>query len=334
MDYLDSVHSLPFEITRDSLEDTHRLLGDYVTRTPVVSIPKQRLMDRGPSTLLIKLETLQETGSFKFRGAVNNLLSLDPQQRRRGVITVSSGNHGIALAEAGRRFCVPVTVVVGRNANSYRREQMAERGAVVEVADNVQHAFELAKTCAVRDGLKMVHPYDGVATIAATASLGFEFHEQIRAIEGCVDALVLPVGGGGMAAGVATAFKLLSPNTKIFAVEPAGAPTFSLALKKGRPVWLETMDSIADSLGAPIFGEDAFVACSKSIDEVVLVEDSEIRTAMRYIFDQFHQYVEPSAAATMAAILGALRPKLLDKKVAVLFCGANVAPSVFASYLS
>ena len=306
----------------EKIEKTAAQLAPYVTRTPIVTFPGNRL-EEGVGTLTVKLETLQDTGSFKFRGAINNLLGLETPASRRGVITVSSGNHGIAVSEAALRFGIPATVVMGTGANRYRRELIEARGARVITAKTAREAFNLAHTVAAEQQLAFVHPYDGQRTILATASLGLEFIDQCLSQGVSLDALVLPIGGGGLAAGVAMAVKLRSPETMIFGAEPAGAPTLTRALEAEMPVWLDEIATVADSLGAPLVGEQSFAICRDLLSDVVLLDDQQTITAMSKIMTSFRLLVEPSAAVSTAAVLGPLRERLKGKKVGVIFCGAN-----------
>ncbi len=306
----------------ESLEKTAAQLAEHVTRTPIVTFGGNRL-EEAVATLTVKLEMLQDTGSFKFRGAINNLLGLrsDPG---RGVITVSSGNYGIAVSEAAFRFGIPATIVMGVGANQYRRRQIEARGARVLTAATVREAFNLAQNLTVEQQLTFVHPYDGPRTILANASLGLEFMGQCLAQGTHLDAVVLPIGGGGLAAGVALAVKLLSPATLIIGAEPAGAPTYTRALEAGMPVWLDEIATVADSLGAPVMGEESFAICKDLLSEVVLIDDPQTLTAMSKILSSFRLLIEPSAALSTAAVLGPLRNQLKGKKVGVIFCGANV----------
>lgn len=308
----------------ESIEKTAAQLAPYVTRTPIVTFPGNRV-EEAVGTLTVKLETLQDTGSFKYRGAVNNLLSLEAAASRPGVITVSSGNHGIALSEAARRFGIPATVVMGVGANRYRREQIEARGARVLTAATVREVFTLAQTLAAEQQLTFVHPYDGARTILATASLGLEFIDQCSSQGTRLDAVVLPIGGGGLAAGVALAVKLRSPGTLLLGAEPAGAPTLTRALEAGMPIWLDEIATVADSLGAPFMGEQSFAICKDLLSEVVLLEDQQIMAAVSKIMTSFRLLVEPSAAVSTAAVLGPFRDRLQGMNVGVVFCGANAS---------
>lgn len=313
----------------ESLTETLARLAPHVTRTPMVRLADRRLID---APVMMKLEALQESGSFKFRSAVNNLLTLG-ERRRQGVVSVSSGNHGIALAEAGRRLDTPVSIVVGRSGNRYRRERMIALGADVLIAETIAEAFDLAAQVVDRRGLSYVHPYDGEATIAATASLGLEWIDDCLASGGLPDAIVLPVGGGGLAAGVAHAFHLRSPATLVFTAEPFGAPTFKTALEEGRPTPVQLTPTVADSLGGPVMGELSFEICRRLVRETVLVAEEDIKAALSTIFTALRLYLEPSAAVALAAVRGPLRAQLVDKSVGILICGANIDVASFAALL-
>lgn len=313
-------------LTPDAIARAAARLAPHVVHTPVVELDGARLGLDGMQ-LALKLEHLQTAGAFKFRGATNHMLG---EAGRRGAVTVSSGNHGIALAEAGRRHGARVVVVLSRHANLWKRERMAERGAELHVAPDNVAAFAMARDFAERAGLVFVHPYDGLPTLEGTASLGHEFAAQA----GPLDAVVVAVGGGGLAAGVAAALHAADPDTEIFGVEPVGAPTLTRALAAGAPVTIEAPATIADSLAAPIAAPMSLALCRDHLANVVTVSDEAIVAAMRRLYLALRQAVEPSAAVGLAALDGPLRARLAGRRVGLILCGANQDPAAQLAMLA
>ncbi len=312
----------PLALSRDGIEAAARRLAPHVIKTPVVEVEGAAFGLPG-ATLVFKLELLQVTNAFKFRGAVNHMLAMAEAGEHGGVVTVSSGNHGISLAEAGRRFGVRVVVMMGPKANPWRRERIQALGAEVRIIEDLNLAFEVAEHLAVEDRLRFVHPYDGVQTLEGTASLGLEFGRQA----GRLDAVVLPIGGGGLAAGMGFGMRALQPDLTVFGVEPTGAPTMSGARAAGAPVALTHIETVADSLGAPKAAPLSFALCQEHIAEVLLLDDAETEAAMREIYSVLRQAIEPSAAIGAAAVLGPLRERLAGQRIGLILCGANQEPT-------
>ncbi len=308
-------------LSRPDIEATAQRLAPFVVRTPTVTVAGERL-GVPEIELEIKLEQLQTTNSFKFRGAMNHLLGLAGDKNCAGVVTVSSGNHGIAVAEAGRRVGARVVVLLSASANLWRREQIEKLGAETRVYANGENPFAQAAALGAREKLHFIHPYDGTETLLATATLGLEFCRQVEPL----DAVVLPIGGGGLAAGTSVAFKSLQPTMTVYGAEPEGAPTITSAWETGVPVALRHMSTIADSLAAPMAAPMSLGLCRANLAEVLLLNDESILTAMRVIYSTLHQVVEPSAAITTAAVLGPLRERLAGKRVGLILCGANQDP--------
>jgi threonine dehydratase len=262
---------------------------------------------------------LQRGGAFKFRGAYNFLSRMDPDIRRRGVIAPSSGNHAQAVALAAKLFGVPATVVMPTTVTAAKRAGAERLGARVVLAgtttaDRMAGAEELV----MREGLTLVPPYDHPVIIAGQGTVGLEIADDMPN----VDAVLVPVGGGGFSAGVASAIKLRLPNARIIGVEPSGAPKLSRARAAGRPVKLEHTGGLADGLLAVEIGHVTFAHHQQYLDDVVLVDDAALRRAMRLLLDRMKLVVEPSGAITVAALLeGKFTPR--GPTVAVL-SGGNI----------
>ena len=303
------------------IDAAHSLVAPLVYRTPTVDWAGSSLESRlGGTQILCKLELLQRTGTFKARGALMNLLHLEEAARRRGVTAVSAGNHAVATAFAARELGTSAKVVMLASANRFRIDRCRAYGAEIVFADDVHSAFDLVEKIRQEDGRYFVHPFDGERTILGTATVGREIILDVPD----ADAVIVPVGGGGLCAGVATAVKLTNPSCEVFGVEPVGADSMSRSRREGRPVTLERVDTIADSLGAPMSLQYSFDLCNAHVDEFVTVSDDELVAAMRLIFDDMKMAVEPACAASTAALLGPLESHLAGKRVVVIFCGSNI----------
>jgi threonine dehydratase len=269
--------------------------------------------------VLVKPEMLQRGGSFKFRGAYTFVSRMDPSMRSRGVIAPSSGNHAQAVALAAKLFGIPATVVMPTTVTAAKRGGAERLGAKVVLAgtttaDRMQRAVEIAR----QEGSTIVPPYDDALIISGQGTVGLEIVEdapQTRTV-------LVPVGGGGLSAGVATAVKLLDPSIRVIGIEPAGAPKLSKARAAGVPVRLSSTSGVADGLLAVEIGAVPFMHHQQYIDDVVTVDDSALRGAMRFLLDRMKIVAEPSGAITIAALLeGLVRPA--GPVVAVL-SGGNI----------
>ncbi|GAB4406207.1 MAG: threonine/serine dehydratase [Bacteroidia bacterium] len=313
--------------TLEAIAEAHAWLRTRVLTTPVQpwhSPEKDRLLGQ-ETGVWIKLELLQHGGSFKARGALRVMAELDEPQRARGVTAVSAGNHAIAVAYAARSMGTIATVVMPRTANPFRVQRCEALGAKVVLAEDVQAAFEEVERIREREGRYFVHPFEGPLTALGTATVAWEYLQQVPDI----DAYIIPIGGGGLAAGMAAAIKQHSPHCAVFGVEPMGADSMSRSLAAGQPVRIGQVQTIADSLGAPFALPYSYALCSQYLDEVVRVDDDALVQAMRLSFTEFKLAVEPAGAASLAALLGPLRERLRGRRVGLIACGANIDPARF-----
>lgn len=310
-------------------------LGDLVITTPVRLLRDHALeMAVGASTRVwLKEELFQRTGSFKPRGALSVMLDLDTASLARGVTGVSAGNHAISLAYCARTLGTTAKVVMPRNANPFRVQVCNELGAQVELVDNVHAAFSRVKEIEAMEGRTFVHPYEGPKTALGTASVGLEFIDQVRLAGDTLDAVIIATGGGGLSGGVACAVKQMSPSTAVYVVEPEGADSMHRSFLAGSPQAIDAVRTIADSLGAPRCEPYSFALNRRFVDEVVLVNDEQIRAAMRLTFRVAKLAVEPAGAAALAALMAPLRQRLDGKTVGLVVCGANIDPQTFAAQL-
>ncbi len=274
-----------------------------------------------------KLENLQRTGSFKERGARNALLLLAPEPARRGVIAASAGNHALGLAYHGRLLSIPVTVVMPRFAPLIKISNCQRLGArvVLQGASFLEakaHANELARA----QGLTYIHGYDDPAIIAGQGTMGLEILEQVPDLE----AVVVPVGGGGLLAGLALAIKTVKPGVRIIGVEPEGAAKFKAACAHGGPVPIQCSPTLADGLAVPDIGANAFPLMREYLDHVVTVTEDEIALAILRIVELEKAIVEGAGATGLAACLAGKLPELAGRCVALPFCGGNIDPAILS----
>lgn len=277
-------------------------LTDLVLQTPVWRWSNRDVVQQfGEETeLYLKLELFQHTGTFKPRGALTVMRHLDQATLAKGVTAVSAGNHAIAVAFAVQLLGTTAKVVMPKTANAFRVATCRTYGATVELVDNVAIAFERVQQIQAEEGRHFVHPFEGRHTILGTATVGLELCSQVEQL----DAVIIPIGGGGLCAGMATAIKQLQPSCLIFGVEPIGADTMHRSFAAGSPQSIPAVQTIADSLGAPHAAPYSFSLCQHFVDELVLVSDEEIRQAMALLFRSMKLAVEPAGATATAALWG------------------------------
>jgi len=304
-------------VTIQDLRRAAEILAPVAIRTPLLY--DDVLSEKLGAEIRYKPECLQRAGAFKFRGAYNYLHSLPADVRARGVVAPSSGNHGQGVAMAARLFGIPATVVMPTTVTSAKRAGAERLGArIVLAGTTTQDRAEKAKEICDAEGLSLVHPYDDPMIIAGQGTVGLEIAEDLPRVE----MVLVPVGGGGLSAGVATAMKLTVPGVKVIGVEPVSAPKLYRAREKGSPVRLESTGGLADGLQAVEIGRRPFQHHQAYVDEVVLVDDEPLPRAMQHLLDRMKVVVEPSGAITVAALMtGAVKPAGVT--VAVL-SGGNI----------
>jgi len=311
-------------------------LRDRIVETPIWRWDTPALRDAwgGPGDLWLKLELLQVTGSFKARGVFAVMAELDADALRRGVTAISAGNHALAVGHAARVLGSTAKLVMPRRTNPLRVEGCRAQGAEVILVDDITAGFRMVEQIASDEGRTFVHPFEGRLTALGTATLGIELVEQTEARGVELDAVLVPIGGGGLCAGVAAAVKLVRPSCKVFGIEPVGADSMHRSFAAGAPAKIDAVRTIADSLGAPYALPYSFELCREFVDELVLVDDDQIRAAMRLLFRDAKLAPEPAAAASTAALLGPLRERLHGCSVAAIVCGSNIDESTFANLLA
>jgi threonine dehydratase len=272
-----------------------------------------------------KFDNAQRTGSFKERGARNALAQLSPDQKKRGVIAASAGNHAQALAYQGKLLGIPATVVMPQHAPLIKISSCQRLGAHVvlhgkDFAEAKAHAHDLA----TKQGLTYIDGYDDPAIIAGQGTMGVEIVGQVKD----VDAVVVPVGGGGLIAGVSLAIKTLRPQTTVIAVEAENVASFSAALKAGKPTEIALQPTLADGLAIPKVGANAFGIAREHVDQVVTVNEEQIAIAILRLVELEKTVAEGAAATPLAAILSGKLPELAGKRVVLLLCGGNIDPNI------
>jgi threonine dehydratase len=304
-------------LTRNGIEAAAARIAPYLRRTPTLALEADALGVAGQ--LVLKLEFLQVTGSFKPRGAFNRLLSADIP--KAGVIAASGGNHGVAVAYAAHRLGVPATIFVPTIAAPAKLKRIRDSGAEVIVSgSNYAEALALSMERAKASGALVVHAYDQPEVILGQGTVGLELMAQAPKL----DTVLIAVGGGGLIGGIALA--LAGSGVRIIGVEPVLAPTLHDAVAAGRPVPVEVAGVAADSLGAREVGPLAFAILQEQGVRVLLVEDDAIRAAQRVLWHELRILAEPGGATALAALLSnGYRPEP-GERVGVVLCGGNTDP--------
>jgi threonine dehydratase len=314
--------------TIDQISSARERISHQLRVTPVTSAT---LIGRAAGVeLFLKCENFQKTGSFKTRGALNKLLGMDRGARARGVVTVSAGNHAQALAWAAARADVRATVVMPAKASKTKAEASAGYGAEVLRHGTAADAFRRARALAAEHGFEFIHPFDDEEIMAGAGTVGLEILEQVADVE----AIVVPIGGGGLIGGIAAAVKSRRPSVRVFGVEPVGAAAMRASLDAGHPIALETIDTVADGLAAPMAGTLNYEVVRHFVDDVVLVSDEEIVTALRTLLFRAKPLAEPAGAAAGAAVLSRKLALRAGARVVAVISGGNVDADTLKAALS
>lgn len=303
---------------RNRFEEARARIAGSVHRTPL--LPSRTLSERVGAPVYLKCENLQKTGAFKVRGALHRLLRLTDEERGRGVVTISAGNHAQAVAWAAAAAGTHAVVVMPEHASQAKVAASRDYGAEVVLHGDAKAAFERAFAIAEERGLRFVHPFDDEEVVAGHGSCALEILEELPD----VGSVVVPVGGGGLISGIAAAVAAVRPATAVWGVEPTGADAMRRSLEAGRAVHLDAVDTVADGLAAPMAGVLNHALVSAHTRGIVLVSDGEIVEAMRVLLERTKLLVEPAGAAGLAALLHDRVPREADAPVAVVLSGGNV----------
>lgn len=315
------------EITLRDIEQARTRIAGSAHRTPL-EYARQLSREHGRNVML-KLESFQVTGSFKLRGAMSKLALLTADQRASGVLTVSAGNHGLAVAHCAEALGINATIVVPESASRAKVEAirrypvtLVERGASYDEAERAARAMQR------ESGATFVSPYNDEDVIAGQGTIALEILEDAPDVE----AIIVPVGGGGLIAGVAIAAKAVKPNIKVYGVEPEASPTMSEALRAGHLIEIEEQETIADGLAGNIEpGSITFPIVQRLVDGIILVGEEATFNAIARIAREDHLMIEGSAAVSIAALAD---PRIEGRRVAAIITGRNITFDLFERVVS
>jgi threonine dehydratase len=303
-------------VTFKDINDAKDRISARIIRTPLVL--SDTASDRAGVPVYFKLESLQRTGSFKVRGALSKATSLTSEERDRGLICASSGNHGLGVAHASACLGTRSIVVLPENPNPYKVSLLEKLGAeAIAFGATSDVQWEKVNELSTEHGYTPVHPFSDPMVIAGQGTVGLEVVEDLPE----VDEVYVPIGGGGLISGIATAIKESLPHVRIYGVEPEHSNAMFEALREGRPVALTRVDTVADGLAAKITGDLNLSIARRYVDEVILVSDQDILSSTLFLLDHAKVLVEPSAAASFAGILA--NPKRRGRAVAIM-SGGNI----------
>ncbi|MCL6449748.1 MAG: threonine/serine dehydratase [Acetobacteraceae bacterium] len=300
-----------------------------VVHTPC--IPCEALSEKLGAAVHLKLESLQLAGAFKVRGALNYAWQLNAAERAGGLVTASSGSHGMAVALAARRLGTTATVFMPEFSSPHKRRRVeAYGGRVVVAGADYYQAFARARELAAERGAALIPAFDHPHIVAGQGTAGLELVEDLPS----PDLVVVPVGGGGLAAGVALVVKSLCPGARVWGVQPAGAPSLARSLEAGRPVELDRLDTLADGIRVRRPGDLTFALCRRYLDGVALVSDPDIFSAVAFLLRQARVVAEPAGAAAVAALLSGAVNAPPGSRVVAVVSGGNLSPEALERALT
>ena len=316
------------QIGLTAIQDASRRIAGYAYRTPLYHSPA--LSKATNANVYLKLECYQPIRVFKIRGAANKILQLRSEERRRGLVAASSGNHGLAVSYMAKLTGTQATIVVPTTAVEEKVRAIEEYGAKV-VKEGLFHDERFAKALEIQKstGAVLIPPFDDPDIIAGQGTIGLEIHESLPD----VDTVIVPIGGGGLISGIATAMKNLNPRAQVFGVEPERASSMYQSMKNGKITHLSDTTSIADGLATREPGNLTFNCVRKYVDDILLVSEEDIERAVFTTMKECHLVIEPSAAAAVAALLQKLHPRK-DTKIVVVVSGGNVSMKLLQTILS
>ena len=314
-------------VTPGDIDQAAEDLRAYLSPTPLQY--SRAFTDKARCYVHLKIESIQPIRAFKVRGALNKLIGMTAEQRAAGVITASAGNHGLGVAYAAAAFKSPATVYVPETANQFKVEAIRRFGArVIAAGRNYNGAYVEALAAQQESGATFVHAYDDPDVVAGQGTIATEILSDLEEF----DSVLVPIGGGGLIGGIALYLKSKKPGIKVIGAEPVGADAMSRSLRAGSIVTLDRVSTIADGLAASTPGELTFELARKYVDEVLLVEETEMLRAIRLLFEWEHLLAEPAGAAALAALLYHYRPTP-NEKVVVILSGGNVTDEVMLQAL-
>jgi threonine dehydratase len=313
---------MPEKISLSDIQTARQRIAPCVRRTPLT--PSATLSERLKTNVYVKLEIFQKTGSFKVRGAFNKALSLRPEERGRGIVAVSGGNHAQATAYVARALGLKALILMPESTPRNYVDATRGYGAEIKFAANASAAFaEVAEF--EREGWAYIHPFDDPLVMAGQGTVGLEILDDVPQVTD----VIISIGGGGFMGGVATAVKALKPAVRVWGVETEGADCMSKSLAAGRIVTLETITSVARTLGAPAPSERTLEMAKQLLERVTVVPDREAIAAMKVILERLKVLTEPAASCTLAAADRLKEHFSSERHVVLIFCGGNISAEDF-----
>lgn len=316
------------QVTLSAIQEARDRIVNVAYHTPLYYSPRLSALTK--ANVYLKLESYQPIRVFKIRGAANKILKLNPDERKRGLIAASSGNHGLAVSYLAKMTGTNATIVVPTNAVPEKVKAIEEYGGIV-VKHGLFHdeRFEKAMEIQKATGAVLIPPFDDPDVIAGQGTAGLEIYEDLPEVE----RIIVPIGGGGLISGISTAVKSLKPGVKVLGVEPEKASSMYQSVKNGKITRLSDTTSIADGLATREPGALTYEIVKRNVDDIVLVSEEQIEKAVFTAMNECHLVIEPSAAAAIAALLEKIRPKP-EEKVVVVVSGGNVSLKTLAAVLS
>ena len=312
----------------DDFKKAHKSISPYINYTPLIhSLALSKNLE-----VYLKLECLQVTGSFKLRGATNKLLNLTNEQKNKGVIAVSTGNHGKGVAHAAKQIGIKSTIFMSSMVPEHRKKAIESLGAKVEIIGNNSDEADLyAREFAKNNNITLVHPFDDLDVIAGQGTVGLEMLEAMPDI----DSVIIPTSGGGLIGGIALAIKLQKPNVKIIATSMKRGPSMYESLKAGKPVDVKEEETLADCLGGSIGLENqyTFGICKDVIDDFILIDEPKIAEGIKFNFEKHKLVTEGAAATSIMAVKDQLSSHF-GKNTICLLCGGNIDSELFGKIIS
>lgn len=309
-------------ITLEDVRAAAERIAPHVRRTPLMEVthPRQTPQPAG-TTLFLKLECLQVTGSFKARGAVNQLLSLPPADVARGIVTASGGNHGLAVARAAHMAGVPATVFLPENAAAAKQEKLRAWGADLHLTGRYwDEAHAAASQYATARGLPYFHPFASPAIVAGQGTVALELLDQLPD----ADLYLIAIGGGGLIAGMATVLRALRPTARIIGIEPEGSPTLHASLGAGHVVKLKDVTTNVPTMACAATDPRIFDIVRETVDDIALVKDKAMFEAARWLWFEYGIAADASGAAAVAALLTGKVTVPPGARISALVCGAGL----------
>ncbi len=318
------------DLTLDHISAAAEQLAGVAIETPVLKLEQAKWGGLLPDAhVTIKLELFQQTGSFKARGAYLGIAGLGADARAAGVVAASGGNHAMAVAWAAQTAGVDALIAMPRATDPMRVAGCKALGATVTLCDDMPAAFEVMEAEAAK-GRFLMHPFEGTHMALGSAVIGAEYVRQAPD----VDVFVVPIGGGGLISGMSCAIKQLRPDATVIGVEPIGADSMKRSFDAGKPVRLDKIDTIADSLGSPLAMPYTYGLARDHVDTIVHVADAQMIDGMRAMGDVLRIMAEPACAASLAAVSGPLKEHLEGRRVGIIACGSNIGLARYQELLS